>query len=100
MFSEFIGSVVAAIVVEPLQAEINQKIEQARLPVAVIQQSKACVASQGPKLLERATSDWGWATATAVSVSVGFSDPLDVIDASDPSCATLVQTLEGASSDA
>ncbi|WP_432349977.1 hypothetical protein WMC41_29550 (plasmid) [Shinella yambaruensis] len=100
MFSEIVGSVVAAIVVEPLQAEINEKIEQARLPVSVIQQSKACIAMQGPKLLERATNDWGWAAATVVSVSIGFTAPLDMLDANDPQCASLIQTLEGADGDA
>lgn len=96
MFSEFFGSIVAAIVVEPLQAEINEKIEQARLPVAVIQQSKACIASQGPKLLERATNDWGWAATAAVSVSVGFTSPLDVLDPNDAQCASFLRALKGA----
>lgn len=95
MFSEFVSSLVASVVVEPFQLEIQEKLQQARVPAAIIQQSQTCIASQAPKLLERAANEWGWAAMTLVTVSTGITAPADLLDQQDPACVSLVESLKG-----
>ncbi|MBY2913378.1 hypothetical protein [Rhizobium leguminosarum] len=94
MISNFIGWIFALLVVDPLQAEIQQQAERARLPVEIVRQSQACLTSQGPKLIERAAGDYGWAAATVVSIAIGHTAPAELLDGSDPQC--LVGALKGA----
>jgi hypothetical protein len=96
MISNFIGWIFALLVVDPLQAEIQQQAERARLPVEIVRQSQACLTSQGPKLIERAAGDYGWAAATVVSIAIGHTAPAELLDGSDPQCAALVGALKGA----
>ncbi|MGO4136673.1 hypothetical protein ACEQ6A_19225 [Rhizobium brockwellii] len=96
MISNFIGWIFALLVVDPLQAEIEQQAERARLPVEIVRQSQACLTSQGPKLIERAADDYGWAAATVVSIAIGHTAPAELLDGSDPQCAALVDALKGA----
>ncbi|MBY3487702.1 hypothetical protein E0H51_21720 [Rhizobium leguminosarum bv. viciae] len=96
MISNFIGWIFALLVVDPLQAEIQQQAERARLPVEIVRQSQACLTSQGPKLIERAASDYGWAAATVVSIAIGHTAPAELLDGSDPQCTALVGALKGA----
>lgn len=93
MISDIFVSLVASFVVYPLQAEIGEKVRAARQPVAILAQAQACIASQGPKLIERATSDWGWAATTAIRVPVGFTRREDLLDRKDPACSHVIRAL-------
>lgn len=94
MISDMFTSLVASFVVDPMQVEIAEKVQAVRQPLAIVEQAQACIASQGPKLLERASRDWGWAATTAISVSVGFTPPEDLLDSSDPACSDPTQALD------
>lgn len=100
MLSDLVSHLIAIAVVDPLQAEIQENLQQARAPVEVVQQSQACIASQGRKLLERASNDWGWAAGTAIAVSVGATSAVDLLDASAPECSTLINALKQSEGDA
>jgi hypothetical protein len=93
MISDLFASLVAFFVVEPLQAEIAERIEHARPTLVIVKEARACIASQGPKLMERASSDWGWAATTAVSVTIGLIAAEDLLDQRDPACANVVKLL-------
>jgi hypothetical protein len=99
MLSEFVSSLVATVVVEPLQLQIYEKLQQASVPAAIIEQSQTCLTSQVPKLIERAANEWGWAAMTVVTVSVGITAPADLLDRQDPACVSLVQSLESGESE-
>ncbi|MBB3745931.1 hypothetical protein CO662_07170 [Rhizobium anhuiense] len=96
MISDFIGWIFALLVVGPLQAEIQEQAERARLPVEIVRQSRACLTSQGAQLIERAAGDYGWAAATVVSIAIGHTAPAELLDGSDPQCAALASALKGA----
>jgi hypothetical protein len=100
MISEFIGWIFAILVVDPLQAQIQEQAERARLPAEIVRQSQNCVTSQGPVLIERAAGDFGWAAATVVNVAIGRTAPAQLLDDQDPQCAALVRVLKGVGEDA
>lgn len=91
MISEFAAWLFALFVIDPLQAEVRERVAQANLPMETLQQSQQCVATQGPLLLERATNDPSWATGTAISVAVGWTSPGELFDPKDPNCTALVR---------
>ncbi|GAB1584734.1 hypothetical protein [Phyllobacterium phragmitis] len=100
MISDFIGWIFALLVVDPLQAQIQEQVERAKLPMEIVRQSQACLVTQGPQLIERAASDYGWAAATVVNLAIGRTAPAELLDIKDPQCAALVSVLNGAGEDA
>lgn len=100
MISDFIGWIFALLVVDPLQAQIQEQVERARLPVEIVRQSQACLTSQGPQLIERAVGDYGWAAATVANIAIGRTAPAELLDSGDPQCAALLSVLSGAGEDA
>ncbi|MFA1624854.1 hypothetical protein ACDY96_19205 [Rhizobium mongolense] len=96
MFSDFIGWIFAVLVVDPLQAQIVEQAERAKLPVEIVRQSQSCLTSQGPQLIDRAAGDYGWAAATVVNIAIGRTSPAELLDNQDPQCAALLRVLGGA----
>lgn len=93
MISDIVAWLFALFVIDPLQAEIGTRLERANVPVAAIQQSRHCVESHGPRLLQRAGEEPGWAVATATSVAIGWTSPVQLLDAGDPNCSTLIRVF-------
>ncbi|WP_085025872.1 hypothetical protein [Ensifer aridi] len=100
MISDFITWIFAILVVDPLQAQVQEHVERARLPVEIARQSQNCLTSQGPQLIERAAGDYGWAAVTAINIAIGRTAPVELLDSQDPQCAALVQALNRAGEDA
>ncbi|YBV94544.1 hypothetical protein M1D80_00645 (plasmid) [Phyllobacteriaceae bacterium JZ32] len=100
MISDFTGWIFALLVVDPLQTEIQEQVERAKLPMEIVRQSQACLVTQGPRLIERAASDYGWAAATVVNLAIGRTAPAELLDSKNPQCAALVSVLNGAGEDA
>lgn len=99
MISDLIGWIFALLVVDPLQAQIQEQAERARLPVEIVRQSQDCLRSQGPQLIQRAVGDYGWAAATVFNIAIGRTAPAELVDNRDPQCAALVRVLNGAGED-
>lgn len=95
MISDIAAWIFALFVIDPLQAEVRERVAQANLPVEAVQQSQQCVTTHAPLLLERATNDPSWAVGTAVSVAVGWTPPTQLFDTADPNCAVLVRVFSG-----
>ncbi|OJF89760.1 hypothetical protein [Pararhizobium antarcticum] len=94
MISDVAAWLFAMFIIDPLQVEIRERLNGASVPVEQIQQSQQCIASHGPQLLKRAGEEPGWALSTAVGVAVGWNSPVELLDARDPNCSTLVRLLQ------
>jgi hypothetical protein len=93
MIGEFFSWIFAVFVIDPIQAEIAARLEQAQAPVAVVSQVNACLSTTGPALLERAGNDVWWAGSTVVSLTTGFTTPAELLDAANPACGPIASYL-------
>ncbi len=93
MFADIVAWFVTLFVVDPLQAEVRERLDQANASTQLIQQSQQCVAAQAPQLLNRAGNDPAWAIATIAGFSFGLTSPVSLLDSSDPNCAAIVALL-------
>lgn len=89
MISDFIAAMFAWFVVDPLHAELQQQIERANAPLEIVQQSRKCLATEVPRLLEKAGTEPGWAVTTAFSVAIGWTSPEQVFDPANSNCSAL-----------
>jgi hypothetical protein len=76
MISDIAAWLFALFVIDPLQAEVRERLDGANVPVAAIQQSQQCIASNAPRLLQRAGEEPGWAIGTALSMATGWTAPV------------------------
>jgi len=95
MISEFIASLFATFVVEPVQADILSRLDQAGASVEVVSQASDCLATTAPILISRAGDDIWWAGRTIVSVATGWQGPAELLDAGNPACGPLATFLAG-----
>ena len=94
MISDIAVWLFALFVIDPLQSQISERLEAANVPVTAIQQSRQCIASHAPRLVERAAQEPGWAITTAVGVAIGWIAPVGLLDSRDPNCSALVRVLK------
>jgi hypothetical protein len=100
MIADWIASLFAAFVVDPLQVEIQQKLEEMKAPVEVVTQAGDCLRTTGPALIDRATGDLWWAGTTAVYVVTGLTSPAELLDANNPACAPIASYLSAEAAEA
>jgi len=100
MIAEWIAALFAAFVVDPLQADIQQRLEEMKAPVEVVAQAGNCLRTTAPALIERATGDLWWAGTTAVSVATGLTSPAELLDANNPACGPIANYLTSAAAEA
>lgn len=100
MIAEWIASIFAMLVVDPIDADIRQRLEEMKAPVEVVSQAGDCLRTTGPLLIDRATGDLWWAGTTVVSVVSGLTSPAELLDAENPSCAPLASYLISAEAEA
>lgn len=100
MIADFIASLIAFFVVDPVQAEIEARLQAVQAPVEIVSQARACLGTTGPLLIERATGDLWWAGTTIVSVATGLSSPEELLDAANPACAPVATYLTAADAEA
>jgi general stress protein 26 len=74
-------------IIEPVQAEFNQKLRDIQAPPAVIEQIQVCARAAAPVLADKALGDWWWAGTTMVYVTIGMQTPERVLLDIVPSCA-------------
>jgi hypothetical protein len=100
MIAEWIASIFAMLVVDPIEADIRQRLEEMKAPVEVVSQASDCLRTTGPLLIDRATGDLWWAGTTVVSVVSGLTSPAELLDAANPACAPLASYLVSAEAEA
>ncbi|MEY9101440.1 hypothetical protein ABIA24_004413 [Sinorhizobium fredii] len=91
--SEFLSYLFAILVVGPLQAEVSERLQGVPSAAEIVEAGRACIATEAPRLLQRAQEDWAWAAANAVGVGVGVVDPVSLLLGQNADCNRLVQVL-------
>jgi len=86
MLQEILASLVSLLIVDPLQAEMNERLAQVRAPQAVIADVRACAEAALPRLAERAMADPVWVVTGALSVWTGHKAPEDILGGTSPQC--------------
>ncbi len=99
MISDLIASVFAAIVIDPIQADVTERLNNLGASVEVIQQSRECLATAGPQLLQQAVDDPWWAGTTIIGIGTGWQSPADLLASKGPSCAPVVTLLQAPASE-
>jgi hypothetical protein len=94
MLANLIASLFATFALAPLQAEIERHAAAAGQPVEIVRQSQACLTTEGPLLLKRASEDMVWTISTVVSLATGWSDPADLLNKNNPDCAAVIGLLK------
>lgn len=94
MLANLIASLFATFALAPLQAEIERHAAVAGQPVEIVRQSQACLTTEGPLLLKRASEDMVWTISTVVSLATGWSDPADLLNKNNPDCAAVIGLLK------
>ncbi|MCC8932029.1 hypothetical protein [Rhizobium sp. 'Codium 1'] len=100
MIAEFIASLFALFVVDPVQAEIEGRLAAVQAPIEIVSQARACLGTTGPILIERATGDVWWAGATMVKIATGLTGSVEFLDAGNPACAPVATYLTAAEAEA
>ncbi|MDH7804543.1 MULTISPECIES: hypothetical protein [unclassified Rhizobium] len=100
MVSNLIAWLFATFAIGPLQAEFEQYAAAANLPLEIVQQSRTCLSSQVPLLVQRASEDSFWTISTIVGISTGRSNPADLLDKDNPACAAVIGLFEDKAADA
>lgn len=93
MISEITAWLFAVLGVNPLYAEVRERVETANLTVEAAQQSQQCLAIHGPRLLQQAEKDPAWAVGTAVGIVTGWSSPAQLLEIDSANCSILTGLL-------
>lgn len=90
--SDFISYLFAIFVVTPLQAEISERL-QGVPSQEIVQAGRNCISVEGPKMLQYAQDNWGWAAANAIGVAAGLVDPVTLLPEGNENCRLVMRAL-------
>lgn len=91
MIQEILAAVVNILIVDPIQAEMNERLAQVKAPQAVIADVRACATASLPILADRVVADPAWAATTIIEVWIGTAAPEDVLSSTSPRCDSAVK---------
>lgn len=91
MLQELLSAVVSVLIVDPLQAEMSERLAQIRAPQAVIADVRSCAESSLPKLAERAMAEPLWAVTTTLDVWIGRTAPEAILGGTSAQCDAAVK---------
>ena len=91
MFQELLASLVSLLIVNPVQAEISERLAQVRAPQAVIADVRTCTEASLPGLADRAMAEPLWVVSTALNVWTGQTAP-ETILGSTPQCEAALKS--------
>lgn len=94
MLSDIAAWFITMAVLNPVQAEVQTRLDQVNASAQTATQVQQCITTHTPRLIERAGNDPSWAIKTAIGVSVGWTSPATLLDATDPNCAALAALLQ------
>lgn len=92
MLSNLFSYIVQLFIVEPITAELNDRLTKARAPVAVISQVKACVSAALPTLARRVSNNPVEGVSLAADVWLKRVRIEDVVTGAAPSCGPLIES--------
>jgi hypothetical protein len=85
-----IAALISMFIVEPLQADLAEKLRTARAPQAIVADVSSCASAAAPAIIERATSNPWWAVSAAVGVWAGTARTGDLLVEAAPRCASAI----------
>jgi hypothetical protein len=88
---DLIAALVAFFIIDPVQAEMAEKLAAASAPQAIVTDVAACVRTAAPIIVQPAVNDPVWAAGTIFQLWVGSSKPDAVLLELSPSCAPAVR---------
>jgi hypothetical protein len=91
MFQEILSFLVSLLIVDPLQAEMSERLAQVRAPQAVIAEVRACAEASLPRLADRAMAEPMWVVSAALNVWTGQTAPEDILGSTTPQCASALK---------
>ncbi|MGO4526677.1 hypothetical protein AB4097_17670 [Microvirga sp. 2MCAF35] len=91
MLQELLASVVSVLIVDPLQAEMNERLAQVRAPQAVVADVRTCAEASLPKLADRAAADPLWVVTTAFDVWTGRTAPDQILGGTSTQCDAAIK---------
>jgi hypothetical protein len=91
MLHDVIAALVSFLLIEPLQAEMAEKLGAARVPQAAIADVTSCAGAATPAIVSRAASDPWWAVSSAVGLWIGSASPEALLADAAPGCASALK---------
>ncbi|WP_046862167.1 hypothetical protein [Microvirga massiliensis] len=88
---DLIAALVAFFIIDPVQAEMSERLAAARAPQAIVTDAAACLRTAAPLIVQRAVNEPMWAIGTTFELWVGSSQPIAVLLELSPSCAPAVR---------
>ena len=88
---DLFAALVSFFLIEPLQAEMADKLAAARAPQAIVSNVASCIDGAAPALVQRAWSDPWWVASTSFSVWVGAASLEEVAARAVPACTPAVR---------
>ncbi|HEV2544984.1 MAG TPA: hypothetical protein VGU70_19715 [Methylobacterium sp.] len=83
----------STLILQPVQAEVADRLRQAKVAPEVVAQAQACVSSALPTLVQRVGDDYWWAATTAAGVWLGLTPLERVVADVAPSCRGTLDTI-------
>lgn len=87
-----IVALVSFFLLEPLKAEMANRLEVAGAPQSLVAELTACAGTAMPLVVERATADPWWAATKTISIWVGSIRPEALIVEVAPGCSRAVES--------
>lgn len=91
MLQELLASLVSLLIVDPLQAEMSERLAQVRAPQAVISDVRTCAEASLPRLADRAMAEPLWVVTTALNVWTGQTAPEGILGTT-PQCEAALKS--------
>ncbi|WP_156386711.1 hypothetical protein [Aureimonas sp. Leaf454] len=90
---DIIASLISFFLIQPIQAEMTERLSAARAPVELVETLTGCIADAGPAVVRRASDDPLWAIGSAAGILVGLTAPDAVLVEAAPGCAQAVSAV-------
>jgi hypothetical protein len=94
MLQEILSSLVSLLIVDPLQAEMSERLAQVRAPQAVIADVRTCAEASLPRLADRAMAEPMWVVSTALNVWTGQTTSEDILGNTTPQCGAALKAAK------
>ncbi|QRM29809.1 hypothetical protein [Microvirga sp. VF16] len=91
MLQDLLAFVVSVLIVDPLQAEMRDRLAQIRAPQAIIADVRTCAETSLPKLADRAMAEPLWVVTTALNVWTGNTAPEEVLGGTSAECNAAIK---------
>ncbi|WP_197434417.1 hypothetical protein V6582_22875 [Agrobacterium vitis] len=93
MFTEIFATLVSFFLIDPIEADLRNRLASMNASASIIEQAQTCVRDSAPKLLHQALDDPSWAVASGLRISFGWTTPVAVVSEISPECRTALSML-------